>query len=288
MKTTREFTQTEILESKGYKKGFSEYHAPGKFFEGLLNIEEEKFNISVNGSHEDISINEDKTENLVFKRFNLMYTFTIDEELQYNLGLVVALDMGKPIAKIYSGVQVKACLNMCIFSSDQVIKFDLSSNPTGYKAHFIEQFKRISERVERSKVIINELKKIQLTQFKIDELNGAILRNLIATNGTAGTNPIINGIKLQSRNDSKYFTKNGLSAWLYYNSLTEYVEEKIHVLDIAEKALNIFEVLKDNLKFSEEPLFLENQKIIEEEKIEIPKIFEMPKREKVKNTIIEV
>lgn len=247
MKTVRQFTKDEILNSKGYVKGVTTFEQPTLLFKDLLDIETDKFNIGLNASHEIINVNEDLSENISFGRMDLQYTFNIDDELQYNLGLIIALDKGKPIAKIYSGTQVKACLNMCIFGAEQIHRFDINTTGFSYRDVFKNEFKGIEEKVKKAKVIIKNLKSIHLTTEKIHTLNGAILHNIIKNNGVVGTNPILNGIKLQSDRNSKYNSKEGLNAWLYYNSLTEYLNEKIHILDIPEKALNVFDCVKEFL-----------------------------------------
>jgi len=270
MKKTREFTQEQILNSKAVVKTFGnngsrDFPSPAEYLAGLTNVSPDAFEQHLECSHIEISKNEDETENIVFKRFNLHYTFNIDEELQYNLGLVVALDKAKPIAKIYSGVQVKACLNMCIFNADQKFRFDLDSDGNSYKTFFREEFIKCYEKAEKGKLIIAELKKIHLPHEKVLILNAAILEKVFSENLVMGSNPIIQGIKLQADKESKYFAKDGLSAWLYYNSLTEYLDKKIHVLDIPEKALEIFECLKEFLQVD----FEETIKVIEPK--EIPK-----------------
>jgi len=268
MKKNREFTQEQILNSKAVVKTFGnngsrDFPSPAEYLEGLTEQKPEEFTQHLEGSHIEISKNEDETENIVFKRFNLHYTFNIDDELQYNLGLVVALDKAKPIAKIYSGVQVKACLNMCIFNADQKFRFDLDSDGNSYKTFFREEFIKCYEKAEKGKLIIAELKKVHLTHEKVLILNGAILEKVFSENLVMGSNPIIQGIKLQADKESKYFAKDGLSAWLYYNSLTEYLDKKIHVLDIPEKALEIFECLKEFLQID----FKEEQKVIEPKQV---------------------
>tara|TARA_R110002111_G_scaffold249679_1_gene313683 strand:- start:8872 stop:9684 length:813 start_codon:yes stop_codon:yes gene_type:complete len=262
MTTQREFTQEQILNSKGFVKGMTNFDTPSRLFENLLNIEPETYKVKLEGSHEVINLNDDQTENVSFGRLNVQYKFMLDDAIAYNLGLIIALDKGKPIAKIYSGLQVQACLNMCIFNADQIQKFDISTTGDSYKDVFKSEFKKVAEKIEKGNLIINTLKSINLEPEKICTLNGAILENIIKNNGIAGTNPILNGIKLQTSRDSKYFSENGLNAWLYYNSLTEYLDKKVHILDIPEKALNIFSCVKDVLKvdFTQTRLKIEEPK----------------------------
>ena len=266
MKKTRNFTREEILTSKAVVKPNRNYPAPAQYLEGLLNINEEMYDINLQASHELINLNEDETENISFNRFNVQYSFNIDEELQYNLGLIIALDKGKPIAKIYSGVQVVACLNMCIFNADQKIRFDLDSDQNSYHNVFKSEFKKVAHRAKRAKLIIDTLKSIHLSHEKILLLNGAILEKVFKENLIVGSNPIINGIKLQSKNGHLYNATDGLNAWLYYNSLTEYLNEKVHILDIPEKALAVFDCVKEFLQmdFSEEE---EDTKLLEDANI---------------------
>jgi hypothetical protein len=261
----REFTQEEILNSKAVVKPNRNYPAPAQYLEGLLNIQDDFFDINLKASHELINLNDDQTENISFNRFNIQYTFKIDEELQYNLGLIIALDKAKPIAKIYSGIQVTTCLNMCIFNADQKYRFDLDSDPNSYKTFFKEEFKKIEEKAEKGKLIIDTLKSINLSHERILLLNGAILEKVFKDKLILGSNPVINGIKLQSDMNSIYYAKDGLNAWLYYNSLTEYLDKKIHILDIPEKALEVFECVKEFLQcdLNQTIIPLEENKILE-------------------------
>jgi hypothetical protein len=251
----RIFTEQEIINSCGYVKGL-EYEAPRDLLAGTLEIEPEKFEISLGGAKEQISINDDGTENISFGRVNVMYTFKLSEDMQYNLGLIVALDKGKPIAKIYSGMQVIACMNMCIFGAEQVQKFDILTTGMSYQEIFRNEFKKIEEKVFKGKQIIKWLKEIFISEEEINEINGFILMNLTREKGIAGTNPVLSAIKDQCNKSSKYYAKNGLSGWMYYNSLTEYLEPHVHILDIPEKALNLFSVIREYFNSKEKTYIL--------------------------------
>ena len=256
---TRFFTQSEILNSKGYVKGMINYPTPNIILDGLMNIEEQRFNILLKGDYEVININDDGTENISFGRLDLQYRMNLDEMHSYTIGLIIALDKGKPIAKVYSGMEVKTCLNLCIFGADQVNKFDISTNPEGYKIFFQDEFKRIEAKAREYKAIKRALENTHFSQEEVHKLNGALLYNILENNGIAGTNPLINAIKLQTEKHSIYYSKDGLNAWLFYNSLTEYLAQKVHILDIPEKALNIFATLKQyiNIPKYEEDIFNE-------------------------------
>ena len=49
------------------------------------------------GSEEIINKNEDGTENKSFGRFNMIKTYQIDNEISYQIGLLYAFDLNKPI-----------------------------------------------------------------------------------------------------------------------------------------------------------------------------------------------
>lgn len=254
------YTHDEILKSKAVVKIYGSeskrtFPSPAKYLKGLQGFatDNEALTLKLDASHLELSENKDGTQNKVFKRFNLHYNFSIDEELQYNIGLVVALDKGKPIAKVYSGVQVVACLNMCIFGADQKYTFDLNNDPESYRKFFEKEIKDAAIKAEKGKRIITELKKIHLTNERILLLNGALLERLYADSLKMGLQPIIQGIKLQTAKDGKYNAKNGLSAWEYYNSLTEYFNPNVHILDIPEKSLELFTTLKDVLQMDLHP-----------------------------------
>ncbi|CAH8285901.1 hypothetical protein EV196_106139 [Mariniflexile fucanivorans] len=267
---TRTFKKEEILNSKGYVKGVLSYPSPNQLFSGLFDIEND-YNCELQGTHEFINLNEDKTENISFGRIHLNYNFKIDNELRYDLGLIVALDKGKPIAKIYSGVKVNACMNLCIFGAEQIIRFEISSTGDSYKDVFKNQFQHIKKNIDLSKRIIEVLKNYHLSHDKIQRLNGYILEEIIKNNSVAGTNPILNAIKLQSEKSSRYFANKGLNAWLYFNSLTEYLNEKIHPLDIPEKALNLFKAVEHIIKDYEINInvFKPNQFLIDGNQIDL-------------------
>jgi hypothetical protein len=262
MSKLREFTQNEILTSKAYARPNRLFLSPSQYFKGLLDIEKEKFNITVCATDEEISINDDGTENLAFKRLDLRYQFDIDAEHKYKIGLLIALDKGKPIAKVYGGLQVTTCLNMCIFNAEQIHKFDLDVNQFGYVEFFKAEFKRKEEQIKRSLLIKDTLKSIHLTKERITLLNGAMLEAVLHKDNHSllGQNPIINGIKLQLKKDSIYYNEKGLNAWLYFNCFTEYLDIKVKPLDIPEKALEVFTILHKLLQFDievNEPLILE-------------------------------
>lgn len=250
MKNTREFTQEELLNSKGYQKNYSNFPTPKELFKPLLDNRTKNFKEfdlhTIEGSYPTINVNDDETENISFGRMHLSKKFFIDEELHYKVGVIFSFDKNKPIVKIYEGVHVNACTNMCIFGADQIHKYDISTNPEGYISDFKRCFENITKKIETAKNIIAYLKGIRLDQDTVHKMNGAILSHSFLNKDVAGTNPILNGIKLQNVKGHKYFCDqdNDTTAWNYYNSMTEYLDEKINVLDIPEKALSIFQPLK--------------------------------------------
>lgn len=268
MKNSRIFSKQEILESKAIKRGDSTtYPAPHEFLKGLMNIEEEIYNINLHCSHDNITVNEDETENISLHRVMIDYKFKIDTKTDYKLGLIVSMDKGIPVAKIYMGMQVHACLNMCIFGAEQILTFNLKDKFYSFVESFKSEFKNTQKRVKKAQAIKKGLENINFTHEKCKLLNGAILEKIIRDKTPAGIQAVINGIKLQSKKGDKYNSENGLTAWMYFNSLTEYLNEKVHPLDIPEKALDLFQCLKDEINFEipeeeEKEIFL-NAEILE-------------------------
>lgn len=250
---TQTFTQDEILNSKSWKSanGITTFPNPAEIFNPIIDFERPSFpqSFEIEGTHVFTNVNDDETENNSFGRLNFFKEYQIDEELNYRIGIVFSFDKAKPIVKIYSGIHVNACTNMCIFGADQIIKIDVAENFYSYVDILQSEFLKIERNVERAQRVIAELKSIHFTQEQCDKFNGFLLRQMSANpSNVVKQNPIIGAIKLQSDNTSKYYSEDGLTAWLYYNSLTEYLDKKIHILDIPEKSFEIFNLLKPLLR----------------------------------------
>jgi hypothetical protein len=121
----------ELLESKAFVKEGSGYDfkLPEQYVNEFLDIAgnyTDKFLVTVNSPTENK--NEDESINKAFPRFlveaKMPEKFDVEESTA-TIGFMMALDTQKPIAKLYTGKKVTACMNLTIFNADNVYSAEL-------------------------------------------------------------------------------------------------------------------------------------------------------------------
>lgn len=226
---------------KGYVRGETAFPNPQTLLSKLDNA-----SVAMYGSEKVTNINEDGSKNVSYGRLIMEQKIQLDELTSYTVGMIYAFDTNKPIIKLYSGALVKACLNLCIFQAESILKFDYLNNPSGAVESFKIAAAAIQEKAQEAKRIIDNLKEIHFTYEIIKKVNAELLHRITGEKAISGSTAILNGIKLQEDEKSRYFAKvNGLTAWDYFNSLTEYISDKASPLDQPEKVYQLYKFICD-------------------------------------------
>jgi hypothetical protein len=250
------YSQENILESNQFVNpvtGFQFPH-PKMFFDRLNN--ELKGEITINGSHETVQAIND-IEQIAFGRVSFVKDFEISEDINYSIGFIYSYDYAKPFIKVFSGVNVKACTNLCVFNALHIEKFDFYTQ--GYEAAInkaIYYFNNVEKDILQSCKIIEAMKKTIFSPSEVDEFFGRILRNFSSIKNIAGVTSITNGMELLTNKKSRYFVapNKNTNCWNIYNALTDGYRDKTHIIDQPEKVLSLFNEMLNISKYLENPI----------------------------------
>jgi hypothetical protein len=247
----------DVLNSKIYIKDNVgiQFQSPASYIEPFLlslNKLSPSYEIEVSGrvankNSTDTSINEAfarvKVEAKLPAEYNIHEHDTV-------VGLVYALDIGKPVMKVYTGQNAWACTNLCIFRADQIHQIELMQGVSTIYDKTKTFSERITEQVRDFSERLTQMKERQYAGDEIDEVIGKLLRKSIESKGSVGTTPIVSAAQSLFDKSSVYGIKdNKTSEWNIYSALTQYLTDKADLLDRATKTLyvsNMFDQLHLN------------------------------------------
>lgn len=240
MKTSTEIN--EILESKQFCKNGITFQSPKELLTNVINL----FNENYKGfATHPVSVGEENEELTAFGRVGLIKEFSIDKEMNYQIGFLYSLEQGKPFIKVFSGFNISICSNMCIFNAKNISKFDIATNGTQGSYDMINTFlNEQSNEMQKGIKLISEMKKSELSRKEVKVFLGELCLNFSATKNIAGTSCILNASKLLTDKQSDYYFENFTNCWNVYNALTDGYRDKTHVIDQPEKVLSIYNEMK--------------------------------------------
>jgi hypothetical protein len=170
------------------------------------------------------------------------------------IGMVMGLDVRKPVAKFYNGALNCACTNLCVFNPQLLACQDLESEtPVDFKP-----LDRIIEQTDDTAVW---MKKIIETEFdcgvqNVNESLGRWVRNCINYNfdnhygkvKLAVSTPVDAYKSLFEKEDSEYYTEIGsgsISMYQVYNAFTQVLTDgmKKDPFNVFEKTLLLKDIL---------------------------------------------
>lgn len=232
-----------ILNSNHFVKAGTPYPAVKELLKPFMEIFKEH-EITLKESHEDEMQTQSGESLIAFKRVSALVNFPIDEEMTYQIGFVYALDLLTPLVKVFSGVNVRVCNNLCIFSNSMYKKENFNNRERSF-SDAIGYLKNIEKNMESAKNIIYQMKNFFINEQEKNMLLGKILQAVVAPKNLAGTQSVINAAKLfNDPKNARYYFKENTNAWVFYNALTEGYEGKVHLLDQPEKVLQLFELMQ--------------------------------------------
>lgn len=238
-----------VFTSKQYVKGITSFPTPHNLLNPLLPIlQDTGGTLELVGEDKVENRNEDGSGNISFGRVNLTAKYAIDPELKYSVGVLAAYNLTRPVFKIYQGVEVSACTNLCVFGADQIHKFEASE---GFNIDIVRSFLAdLSGKIQRSIEVVNRLKAAAIQPSQIPEIVG---RMLLASQDkekkfTNGVTSVLDATRLLTDTSSKYFFgQPGFSQWHLYNAMTESFAQKVSFIDIPEKTRDAFAVMNLSL-----------------------------------------
>ena len=223
-------------------KSPEEYLTP--FLEKVQHITTD-FRVEVAGrvanNNEELGVQEAYSRVLVEAKLPAQYSLLEHDSV---IGIVYALDVQKPIMKVYAGRNAWACTNLAVFGAKYLTECEFLKGigacyeaAQNYATTIEEQLANFEKRYGR--MISNEVK-----GQDIDKMLGYLLRESI-TNKTLGTSAVIAAARDLSDNKSKYAIKdNKTTEWNIYSAATQYITDKVDILDKATKTVVLEEVFE--------------------------------------------
>lgn len=221
----------ELLSSKVYVKenGAVTFKSPKHYIQPFLDIvgpTARELRVQVGESV--INAEEGGKLNIAYPRVNIEAQIGDEMTGFYSvLGFIYALNTQIPIAKIYTGQSVKACLNLTIFNADDVFEQNLLGNSQEiYNRTQIFKQNKEKQIAEYSKVY-KDMTENYLTREGLNDLMGKLLMKGARTK--LGTSPVVGAAKLLTDSKSVYYTNEGedfrCNSWNVFNAVTQSLGE---------------------------------------------------------------
>lgn len=234
-------TIDDVFNSKTYVKGERNYKTPREYLEPFIEkIQNIAPDIKVRTSGIVQNAEEDRTINTAYSRILIEAS---KERLQSEglfptFGIIIGLDIQKPVYKIYEGTTVSACTNLCVFNQNNMFTgsiFDGLSEGYDRLGTWVSNYENT---FGQNLDIYKRLESVQLGKDELKQRLGELLKFSIE-NSYLGTNPVVLAAKeLFNPNSSYSIEKDGSSTdWNLYNAVTAYLSSKSDILDKASKTL---------------------------------------------------
>lgn len=232
----------DVLNSKVFVKGNSvTFNSPKSYLEPFIDkisSLDPEFDVKVSGAVKNAE--EDKTQNIAYGRVCLeakLSGYGTDDSIG-KVGMVYALDTQKPTVKVYTGQEVSACLNLCIFNAEQVYSFDLLGGGMDKAYQMAKQYAEEKEKeVEIYLKYKKELLEREHTVPEIERIIGKLIHEAMETR--LGTSPILSAAKELWNEKSRYsiISTGGTTGWNIYNAITDHISHRADILDRPTKTL---------------------------------------------------
>ena len=157
------------------------------------------------------------------------------------IGMIVALDLQKPVVKVYSGYNVSACMNLTIFNADKIFQQEILGDYQRVYAKAIEYFQKKAEELVEFKETLIKLQTTFLNEVQLNQLIGKMIRE--SAKLRLGTTPVLQATKMLDDNASQYYVrpdgKFTCSKFNVYNAVTQAITNSSDIVDRVNKTLNV-------------------------------------------------
>jgi hypothetical protein len=246
-----------VLNSKTYvgEKSYVNFGSPKQYIEPFLN-KLSRFNsiqYSVKTSDRVANKDEDESLNVAYGRVLVEAKLPVEftkQEHDSVIGMVYALDIAKPIIRIYSGQNAWACTNLAIFGARYVHQVDIMSGVGSIYEKSLEYIDGITAQLERFELLYNRMHETIFDNNGINRTLGYLLR-AANSNKLIGTSPIISAMRDLDDPKSKYAIQdNKTTQWNIYSATTQYITDKVDILEKAQKTVMLSNLFAPDLNLN--------------------------------------
>ncbi len=194
------------------------------------------------------NMEEDGTLNVAYPRVNIEATLG-DPMTGFKsvIGMIYGLNTQIPIAKVYTGQSVSVCMNLCIFSAEDIFEQNLLGNEQDSLYKTVERFKRDKDKqIENYTKIYNKMVNNQLSPDELKDLMGDLL--LKSSRSKLGTSPIVGAANSLTDPKSIYYVNEGsdfrCNEWNVYNAATQVLTDRDDVVQRPNKTMELIELMR--------------------------------------------
>lgn len=164
------------------------------------------------------------------------------------LGFIYALNTQIPIAKVYSGQSVAACLNLTIFNAEDLYEQNLLGNSREIYNRASAYMQKKEQQIEEYSKIYKSMTETSLTPQGLQDLIGKIL--LKSARGKLGTSPVVGAAKLLTDPKTAYYVNEGpdfkCNEWNVYNSITQSLTDSSDPISRPNKTIELARIIREN------------------------------------------
>lgn len=261
MKINQQEINSEILNSHSYVKSGQPFFSPSYYLEPFLNlVEGSEGELKLDATHPtEIRDNNGTVTYKAYERVSAVQEIKLTDELSYKVGYIYALDIGKPIIKVFSGINVFAYTNLCVFGAEKKQEFLISNNFEGAAIQAKSYLQTLRQDADNALEIIHNMKNTFFDQQAVKDMLGEFLINFSKVKNIAGTQCLLSAAKrLTDKKDKLYYFEEQTTAWKVYNALTHDICNKSHLLHQPEKVQSLFSEMSKfkTLKAENTPMLL--------------------------------
>lgn len=242
---------TDVLNSKVFVKedGAINFQAPHQYLDPFIEIVGDKaVEWRVKVANPVINAEESGEKNIAYPRVaieaDLGVSSVQDGTPDYfagTIGLLYALDIQKPLMKVYTGLNVRSCMNLTIFNAEHVFQQELLGNYREVYAKANTYMKTIEKREKEYQKVYNDLK-VELDENGLNELIGHLIRK--GSKSKLGIQPITGAVKLLESPGTPYSVygpdnKFHCTRWQVFNSITQVLANSKDFTDVPTKTIQL-------------------------------------------------
>lgn len=236
----------DLVNSKTYVKenGAITFPSPKELIHPFIDNVKEEVEYVVKTADEVVNKEQESEElNIAYPKVLVQANFTTPTIPGFKsvVGMIYHLNVQKPVVKVYTGQEVSACLNLCVFNAEHVFQQDLLGNYRDVYAKAQSYIMNKQQEIEDYTRIYNDLVETDLEYDELQELLGDILLRATKNNMVSS---VTKAAKLLTDSNSMYYINQGkdykCNKWNVFNSITAALSN----CDVAERPVKTLNVAK--------------------------------------------